>query len=50
METPAIKEKYDGIRGRIQGEKKESSPAMKAAVISTSSNIEQPLSVKALAG
>ena len=31
MEKPVIKVKYDGIIGRIQGEKKERSPAKKAA-------------------
>jgi hypothetical protein len=31
MEHPQIKEKYDGISGRTQGEKKDKSPATKAA-------------------
>ena len=30
-EKPEIKVKYEGISGRIHGEKKEKSPAMKAA-------------------
>ena len=39
-EYPVINEKYPGIRGRIQGEKKERTPAMKAADYETvSANI-----------
>jgi len=30
-DNPVIKEKYAGINGRIHGERKDSSPAIKAA-------------------
>jgi hypothetical protein len=43
MEKPVIKVKYDGIIGRMQGEKKERSPAKKAAgYVIVSTNIVVP--------